>query len=55
MLAGYSREDRRLAVARAEVASFTAHDASVGEKLLIPGRGEPLLADRAYDSHRFSG
>jgi len=52
VLTGYSPDDGRLAVARAEVTGFNAHAAPVGERLLIPGGGEVLLADRAYDSHR---
>jgi hypothetical protein len=52
VLAGYSPHDGRLAVAGAEVTGFEAHDAPIGGRLLVPGGGEPLLADRAYDSHR---
>jgi hypothetical protein len=52
VLARYSPHDGRLAVARAEVTGFFAHDAPVGERLLTDGGGEMLLADRAYDSNR---
>jgi hypothetical protein len=46
VLAGYSPHDGRLAVAGAEVTGFEAHDAPIGGRLLVPGGGEPLLADR---------
>jgi hypothetical protein len=52
VLAGYSPDEGRLAIARAEVTGFFAHDAPVGERLLTDGEGEMLLADKAYDSNR---
>jgi hypothetical protein len=50
VLACYSQEEGKLAIAQAKVTGFNVHDAPIGEELLINGEGKVLLADAGYDS-----
>lgn len=49
ILAAYNRKHRRLTIANACV-SKEGPDFQLLERLLVPGRGQVLLADRGYDS-----
>jgi transposase len=53
VLAAYSQEEGKLAIAQAEVTEFNVHDVVPAGMLLVQGSGNYLLGDAAYDSHRF--
>ena len=52
VLAAYSQEEGKLAIAQAEVTEFNVHDV-IASMLSVQGSGNYLLGDAAYDSHRF--